>query len=289
MNSADNKENRIKIAVLNIVLCGITLTLATGCGKTGSGNEEARIVFGEAGAFRLGETRGIGYSFPDGQDREVSVRNIPSGWQASVDNDANAISLTCGIDAGISGEYSLDVVAKGSNGTEMSAELVFHNEIVQGSPFFIGNEPVGVVVLEKTANSDGMVICYRQESDDEWTDWNTCIQWIEKLRVQTKLDWEMPGNEDYEIIYTIFNGSTSPNPNITYQNRFNEWFMNITKEPFFEKNSISFWSKTIVSENDDNRYTFVFKSNSSHDWIIPGTPLITTAGSSVNCMAILRF
>lgn len=285
MNSADNKENRIKIAVLNIVLCGITLTLATGCGKTGSGDEGARIVFGEAGAFRLGETRKIGYSFTDGQDREVSVRNVPSGWQASVDNDANAISLTCGIDAGISGEYSLDVVTRGSDGTETSAELVFRSEIVQGSPFFIGNEPVGVVVLEKTANSDGIII-YKEMPVHYWDD---CVDWIETLRETTHLQWEMPGNEDYEVIYEIFNGSDSSTPNAEYQDRFSKWFLNINGDSHFSATTIYFWSQTIVTDNTNERYTFAFTPHSSHNWIIPGTPRITSDASSADCMAMLKF
>ena len=253
MGSADNKGNRIKIAVFNIVLCGIMLTLATGCGKEGSGDEEARIVFGEVGAFRLEETQEIGVSFTDGQDREVSVRNVPSGWQASVDNDANAISLTCGIDAGISGEYSLDVVAKGSNGTETSAELVFRSEIVQGSPFFIGNEPVGVVVLEKTANSDGMVI-YKEMPEYDWDD---CVDWIETLRETTHLQWEMPGNEDYEVIYEIFNGSDSSTPNAEYQDRFSKWFTNIAGFSIFSKSDINFISKTIPTQFDMYIYNLV--------------------------------
>ena len=266
MNSTDNKGNRIKIAVLNIVLCGIMLTLATGCGKTGSGDEEARIVFGEVGAFRLGETQEIGYSFPDGQDREVSVRNVPSGWQASVDNDANAISLTCG-------------------GTETSAELVFRSEIVQGSPFFIGNEPVGVVVLEKTANSDGIII-YKEMPVHYWDD---CVDWIETLRETTHLQWEMPGNEDYEVIYEIFNGSDSSTPNAKYQDRFSKWFLNINGDSHFSATTIYFWSQTIVTDNTNERYTFAFTPHSSHNWIIPGTPRITSDASSADCMAMLKF
>ena len=266
-----------------IILILINLTLAGGCGKTGSGDEEAGIVFGEAGAFRLGETREIGYSFPDGQDREVSVRNVPSGWQASVDNDANAISLTCGIDAGISGEYSLDVVTRGSDGTETSAELVFRSEIVQGSPFFIGNDPVGVVVLEKTANSDGIII-YKEMPEYDWDD---CVNWIETLRETTHLQWEMPGNEDYEVIYEIFNGSDSSTPNAEYQDRFSKWFTDIAGFSIFNKTDIDFISKTIPTQFD--MYIYNFKSSSLDSWNISGHYYSSHYGYTCYCMAIMNF
>ena len=266
-----------------IILILINLTLAGGCGKTGSGNEEARIVFGEAGAFRLGETQEIGYSFTDGQDREVSVRNVPSGWQASVDNDANAISLTCGIDAGISGEYSLDVVTRGSDGTETSAELVFHSEITQGSPFFIGNDPVGVVVLEKTANSDGIII-YKEMPEYDWDD---CVDWIETLRETTHLQWEMPGNEDYEVIYEIFNGSDSSTPNAEYQDRFSKWFTDIAGFSIFNKSDINFISKTIPTQFD--MYIYNFKSSSLDSWNISGHYYSSHSGYTCYCMAIINF
>ena len=261
----------------------VCILMNTGCGKTGSGDEEAGIVFGEAGAFRLGETREIGYSFTDGQDREISVRNVPSGWQASVDNDANAISLTCGIDAGISGEYSLDVVAKGSNGTETSAELVFRSEIVQGSPFFIGNDPVGVVVLEKTANSDGIII-YKEMPEYDWDD---CVDWIETLRETTHLQWEMPGNEDYEVIYEIFNGSDSSTPNAEYPDRFSKWFTDIAGFSIFNKSDIDFISKTIPAQNDISIFTF--KSDSPNLMNMPGNDYNAGYKYICSCMAMLKF
>ena len=115
-------------------------------------------------------------------------------------------------------------------------------------------------------------------------DWDDCVDWIETLRETTHLQWIMPGNEDYVVIYVIFNGSDSSTPNAEYQDRFSKWFTNIGGDKIFDitvEDALTvYWSK---SEPDTfgERTEFTFRDcvSYSSNWV--NTPH--------NCMSILFF
>lgn len=178
----------------------VMLVFVASCSKDNNnesnGKNEYAIVFNTYNAFNLGEQKDITFSFPKNTPANVKVRNIPTGWIVGVSN--SKLSITCGINVGVSGEYSLDVILEDNNGKEYIHPMIIKSDISVGTPFFVNPQKVGIIAKEKNAYSQGIIL-YKKTGQGDWYD---CSEWISDLRPEGM--WKMPSVDELQIIRDEF-------------------------------------------------------------------------------------
>ncbi len=139
-----------------------------GC-EAGSKNEgrdlNYEIAIEQNETFYLGQAKSINYSFPKDKPNSIKLKNIPSGWSASIDELNNKIDVVCGINVGLSGTYNIDIVAYGNDESiETTHSLSIIADASFFKPVFIGEAQEGVIIVEKTNSSTGLIV-YKKYSD----------------------------------------------------------------------------------------------------------------------------
>jgi hypothetical protein len=172
------------------------------CSENPAGNE-SKITFENVGVFHLGETKTVYFSVDGVDPQAVELSNLPSGWTGRVKASDRTIDITCGKSVGVSGKFSIPVRA-GSYSTELSVE----SDISLLTPFYIANEPVGIIVREKTPYADGIIMYKKRGIENNTCTWSQAKNWIAGL-LPTGM-WYMPSLNELKEIYIVYNGSTTP-------------------------------------------------------------------------------
>jgi hypothetical protein len=172
------------------------------CSENPSGND-SKITFENAGVFHLGETKTIYFSTNGANPNDVKLSNLPSGWTGRVNTADQTINLTCGKDVGVSGTFRIPVTAG-----DYSTNLEVESDISLLTPFYIANEPVGIIVREKTPYADGMIMYKKRGIENNTCTWSQAMNWAEGLPPSGM--WYMPSLNELRDVYAVYNGSTTP-------------------------------------------------------------------------------
>jgi hypothetical protein len=209
-------------------------TALTSCNDDSTNNPAAGIAFENAGVFHLGETKTIYFSVDGVDPSTVELNNLPSGWTGRVDAASRTIEITCGKSVGVSGKFRIPVRA-GDYLTELQVE----SDISLLTPFYIEDEPVGIIVREKTPYADGMIM-YKRVGDGNWSEIKNWATGVSPAGM-----WHMPSVDELKVVYTAYNGDSSETPNQVARDRFDNALTSIGGDTI-GANYSGYWSS-----NDD--------------------------------------